>query len=824
MGFKSFKIDHSKKADEIDPLRIFDKLTLRGTVNNLWGPQIDALKKWGAVRGNHDVSIEMNTGGGKTLVGLLLATSLARETKKMVLFACPTKQLIQQAAAKARECSIDVATYYDSNWTNQEIAGSARGPCLTTHQAIFNGSSIFRSADLGAVVLDDAHAASGNIRNAFTLVINNSGEPYKSIAGMFRKYFRQSSLESTFEETISGSKRDVLFVPLFISCKYAEMVKDKLIAFDVAGKTETRFVWAHLKDRLDRCTYFIAGDRIEISPACLPTEMTPMFGKGVRRVYLTATLPSSTEFYRTFGRIPDRVVPEGRSGEAQRVFLTVHDQTDDQQRKRCKSLLKERKAFILSSTLRGAELWKDCAHIFSKADDNSRIDQFAVSKEPEKLVMAGRYDGVDLPGDACRILVLDSLPAGETLLHRYIGETLRIETIRASTTGIRLVQAVGRIFRSNTDHGIVFLVGKKLQRWLGLPFNRGFLPELLQRQLELATVLDSKIATKEMTVDDIVNAVLEGEKEWDDFYKENIDQFSSIDAIRPPVWLTDAVQREHAAHQLLWNNNFQEAASEYANLVLDTEKEDKDLAAWYRHFEGYCYERAGKKELAHSAYIGAANRRSLLGRPKLDMTLMAANNQSTDQAEAISRIVRREGGNVLGKIRKLQAALDYNSTPGQFEQSLQELGRLLGLEASRPDNDSDVGPDVVWLTPDGGAGHAFEAKTNKSADSEYSKDDIGQLHNHRQWILTTFPNKSVHLSIVGHILPVSSQSSPDERLSIIDVAEFKVLANNLQGLYEHLTNSNVDAGTTDAWLGHLGLRFPECTQALPQKLAPDLQE
>lgn len=72
---KGLKITPKKRSKETNPLKIFETLTLRGTVENIWDPQSEALRSWDAVRQKKDVAIEMNTGGGKTLIGVLIAQS-----------------------------------------------------------------------------------------------------------------------------------------------------------------------------------------------------------------------------------------------------------------------------------------------------------------------------------------------------------------------------------------------------------------------------------------------------------------------------------------------------------------------------------------------------------------------------------------------------------------------------------------------------------------------------------------------------------------------------------------------------------------------------
>ena len=81
--------------------------------NSIWDPQSEALRSWNKVRDKQDIVIEMNTGGGKTLIGVLMAQSLVNERAGQVLYVCPTIQLIEQARMRAEECGLEVATYYE---------------------------------------------------------------------------------------------------------------------------------------------------------------------------------------------------------------------------------------------------------------------------------------------------------------------------------------------------------------------------------------------------------------------------------------------------------------------------------------------------------------------------------------------------------------------------------------------------------------------------------------------------------------------------------------------------------------------------------------
>ena len=96
----------------IDPLAIFEELPKSNRVNDLYNVQGEILRQWhSSLRGHKDVVIELSTGGGKTLVGLLIALSIMRETGEGVLFLVENKQLAEQVAEQANDLGIPAKTY-----------------------------------------------------------------------------------------------------------------------------------------------------------------------------------------------------------------------------------------------------------------------------------------------------------------------------------------------------------------------------------------------------------------------------------------------------------------------------------------------------------------------------------------------------------------------------------------------------------------------------------------------------------------------------------------------------------------------------------------
>ena len=90
------KLRQSKnQPNAIEPLEIFRRLPKPSGINDLYISQAEVLKQWFDRRNDEqDLVIKLHTGGGKTLVGLLIAQSILNEHHEPVIYLAPTVQLV----------------------------------------------------------------------------------------------------------------------------------------------------------------------------------------------------------------------------------------------------------------------------------------------------------------------------------------------------------------------------------------------------------------------------------------------------------------------------------------------------------------------------------------------------------------------------------------------------------------------------------------------------------------------------------------------------------------------------------------------------------
>jgi len=123
----------------LDPRDIFNALPGRNTsLGYLRGPQDQVLEQWFQRRNDRDVVIKMNTGGGKTIVGLLIAQSSVNEKIGPVAYLVPDHYLALQVRDEAARLGIEI-----TDDPRSHAFASGRAILVDTFQRLFNGMSLF---------------------------------------------------------------------------------------------------------------------------------------------------------------------------------------------------------------------------------------------------------------------------------------------------------------------------------------------------------------------------------------------------------------------------------------------------------------------------------------------------------------------------------------------------------------------------------------------------------------------------------------------------------------------------------------------------------
>jgi hypothetical protein len=314
----------SKKI--VEPIKLFERRpSLPGTPNDIWRGQTEALETWHENRTASDVFIALNTGAGKTLVGLLIAQSLVNEGVGNVLYLCSTIDLVHQTRREAEKLGIKCTARVEGSFNN-DLFERGRSFCITTYSALFNGLSMLRRRyPPGAVVFDDAHVAEKIMRDSFTLKIDwqDHRELFQTIRELLEPGFHEAGKAETLDDAITGRVPLVLMGPPSAVLGCTQQLAAALRRAGVPDDDKLKYAYHHLKENIADCSIIFSKGMIEIAPPFLPVLALDTFANSsVRRVYLSATLKHRSDFARAFGGIPKIVIePKNDAGNGERLVL-----------------------------------------------------------------------------------------------------------------------------------------------------------------------------------------------------------------------------------------------------------------------------------------------------------------------------------------------------------------------------------------------------------------------------------------------------------------------------------------------------------------------
>jgi replicative superfamily II helicase len=157
------------------------------------------LEQWFERRAEQDLVIKMNTGSGKTAVGLLALQSAVNEKIVPVVYIAPDRFLADQVLKEAHLLGIEVTS-------DEDDIGflSGRKILVITVHKLLNGRSRFgvgaegRKIEIGTLLVDDAHACLEITREQFKICLPSAHPAYDAIVGIFTDELRNQSRRAAF--------------------------------------------------------------------------------------------------------------------------------------------------------------------------------------------------------------------------------------------------------------------------------------------------------------------------------------------------------------------------------------------------------------------------------------------------------------------------------------------------------------------------------------------------------------------------------------------------------------------------------------------------
>ncbi|MGW7603165.1 DEAD/DEAH box helicase [Streptomyces antimycoticus] len=728
-----------------DPRVLFDALPDRAPrYEFLRDPQGQVLQTWYDRRSQKDLVVKLNTGGGKTVVGLLICQSSLNEGEGPVLYLAPDPYLASQAMEQAAELGIEVT---DDPRSARFTSGEAI--CVLNLHRFVNGKSVFglqgdgRSVvDVGTIVIDDAHAALATVKEKFTLTLSRDRheKTFTELLDLFADDLRQQS-EITYQGLTTQDSSAVAPVPFWA---WTRRNTDVTAALNkLRDDEDLQWSWPLIKDVLPICRAVFTADKLEVQPPYPPISKIASFARARRRVHLTATLADDSVLVTDFAADPETVgapiTPTSAGYLGDRLILAPQDIStsikEPAVRDMAAKLAERVNVVVLVPSHRKAGAWAQHAQITASKSDEIGAAVAKLRKGHVGLVvLVNQYDGIDLPRKACEVLVMDGLPQA------YGGLTRREATVLGDSDEMvnrqlqRIEQGMGRGVRSANDHCVVLLLGPHLSQLIAAPRYRSRFSPATRAQIDFSRQVAAKLADQPLEqIESVIAQVLGRDPNWVTAARGALTEVtyprSTVSAGAAPARRAfDQASLGQYAQAIRYMSEAVAAATG------ETERGflQEQLAA-YQHFID---EPKAQQTLVKALAYNPAILRPIAGvnptkiKPTDTQAVLAAGYLANTYADRNDFLV---GVDVL--LDELVYRPDQKQVP-IFERALEHLGYHLGFEVQRPERTTGNGPDVLWAT--GGLKYlVLEAKSGASTDKIW-RSDVAQLAHSMSWFQETY--------------------------------------------------------------------------------------
>lgn len=733
-------------------------------VQSLFDHQSEIIDQYMQEFMTSDVSLELPTGSGKTLVGLLIGEFRRLKNRERIVYCCLNKQLVNQVCSQAQlQYGIDARPFVGSKkgFDSADAAEYNSAGCIavTTYSALFNASPYFDNADF--IIFDDAHSAEGLVSSLWAMEIDAESHTklFESVVAVLRPFLRADE----FERIMAGSGTMSLssWIGLIPLVAIGDAVSDICAAFDryFGGNKEDSlcFSWHMIRDHLRGCLAFVSDNSLLIRPISPPTQLFGPFAGARQRLYMSGTFGERGELERTFGVQGIKALPmleqwKGRTtGRRLLMFPTIAMDSISHEQIVKKILSSQGRFLLMTANISMAERYSRiasdaCKSVFDAADIEVNKDSFACSSDGV-VVLANRLDGLDFPGDECRSEIIVQLPLATNMYERFLVESAHADELYSERMRNRITQALGRCTRSQTDYAVIYVLDQRVVRLLQSPKDRS----LFNIELQAEILFGLMNATGQDSLDDyfdLANIFLNNRADWA-VAEKNIMGLRKQIATKefrgevPSLKLKEIAELEVSCTLGLWNGQLDVAARD-ASEIVSALRNCKGLEGYFSYWSYI---------LSHIIYSDEEFRRT----SGLDPDVLLENARVASPFN--SWIVRRcrhscehfsENATVLKRmkekiskemsrrdLRTLQLSLDdllrqiESKKEGEFEQPHKELGEWLGYGSY---NYNDTGaPDPIWVV-DACTCVVAEDKIYRETNKSIPLRHVDEARRHEHWV------------------------------------------------------------------------------------------
>lgn len=797
MAINFSKLKSSSDKNSIEPRDIFMSLPLKD--KNYSYPrdvQTEVWKQWFDKRNEKNTIIKMNTGSGKTIVGLTILQSCLNEGKGPAVYVVPDNFLVEQVCDEANKLGIKVA--YDTDDLKGEdnyYFKKGKAILVTNIHKLVNGKSVFgmrndNNIKIGSIIIDDVHACLDTIEKQHTIFINYEHKLYKQIINCFANYQEINESQNFCDIKNMQNPKYSYLVPFWIWQKECQYIYNSISCSDYKNEEFVLFNLPLMRDNWKTANCVISSRGIEITLKGTPIDKISSFEKAERRIFMSATLADDNIFVYSIGLKEDDfsniITPEKSNDIGERLIIFPQYLnpriTDEEIKKEIAKLSQQYNVVVIVPSFARVDFWKDLnpCQVLSSITGNiqSGLNSLKNGEFKGITILVNKYDGIDLPDDSCRMLVIDGLP---NIRNEYYLATrgMNPNDSRLCREQIQKIeQGMGRGVRSNNDYCSIVLMGNKLADAIANQNHKKFFSSATLEQWNLSEQLWEQLleTTPSPSINDIfdlTNYVFQRNSEWISTSKSilsNIVYNKSMNIDSFILTLRKAFEKECL-------ECYEDCFS-----IIENEKnktDNKKLKGLLMQYMAE-YINFSNPILAQEILLSARNLNSMVLKPIKGITFSKLNSSVNSQASNVIRYMYDNELSANKYILRVNSILDnfkFSDDPAKnFEKALDDIASIIGISSSRPELQfGGEAPDNLLALKN--AKYLIIECKSRTSTNEISKSDCEQLLSSIQWFKNHYTLGEKYVPIMIHNSDTfKSEASPSPEMRIMTPAllnEFK---------------------------------------------------
>ncbi|MBQ8604149.1 MAG: DEAD/DEAH box helicase family protein [Oscillospiraceae bacterium] len=787
------KLNGTAKKIAIEPREIF--MTLPQKDKRYEYPrdvQSDVWKKWFDNRDEKNCIIKMNTGSGKTVVGLMILQSCLNEGKGPAVYVVPDSYLVSQVCEEAKKLGITAVIDRDDYLYTEN-----RAILVTTIHTLVNGRSAFgmRSSNnypIGSVLIDDVHACLDTITTQFSIKIPSSHNLYTDIVDLFAEQWKQYNYNSYINIIENRDPTKTAIIPFWIWQEKKDDMYALLSKYNTNEESNMciYFNFPLINDSLITSDCFITSRGIEIIPEGISISKIRSFEEANRRIFMSATLADDSIFATTIGLgeqdINNIISPDTANDVGDRLILFPRHLnsaiTDDEIKNKVYAISKEYNVVVIVPSFERAKYWDPLVQRTVNRDNIEQAVTALKQKHVGLSVFVNRYDGIDLPDDSCRLLVIDGLPPLRNEKDKYIQSIDSYSTILRREQIQRIEQGMGRGVRSNSDSCCIVLMGDDLADVLLRNNGTAFFSNTTREQYNLSKELWDllKQEVQKPNVDDVFELAdfsLNRDVEWIQKSKERV---SAVKYKSEPQFDNNTLLLRKA-YDLSVIFQYVKSIEALDNAInAERQKTTKGYLMQIKAKYMNLIDRSNAQQILLSGKAQNIGILSPIDGIRYDKSI---NNMS--QVKNICKYINDENFNpnsLVIHFNDIASKLTFSQDADEFETALKKTGSIIGFVSTRPDKETNgEGPDNLWALGNN-TYFVIECK-NAAVAGTISKDYCNQLGGSIRWFAQEYGDDYYSTPIMVHKSTIiDKQATAVENMRVITEEKLELLKANINGL------------------------------------------